>query len=222
MSDAPLFASRADAGKKLASVVDDLLTQQINILRETPRPIVYALPRGGIPVAVEISQYIGCPLTIIVSKKIGHPENKELAIGAVTAAGSVLWAPSYRCDFNYPKWQKEALNIALKQAKFLEAQLISICPKVKPKNSTLILVDDGIATGMTIAAAIKALQRLSPREIWVCAPVAPMRLLPYLREWCDRSIILTAPQSFFSVSNFYVDFPQVETSVVRRYLQQQD
>lgn len=221
MSDAPLFASRADAGKKLASVVDGLLTQQTNILGETPRPIVYALPRGGVPVALEISQYIGCPLTIIASKKIGHPENKELAIGAVTAAGSVLWAPSYRCD-NYPQWQKEALNIALKQAKFLEAQLISICPKVKPKNATLILVDDGIATGMTIAVAIQALRRLSPREIWVCAPVAPMRLLPYLREWCDHSIILAAPQSFFSVSNFYVDFPQVETGVVQRYLQQQD
>ncbi|MEO0967655.1 MAG: phosphoribosyltransferase family protein [Cyanobacteria bacterium J06639_18] len=221
MSDAPLFASRADAGKKLASVVDGLLTQQTNILGETPRPIVYALPRGGVPVALEISQYIGCPLTIIASKKIGHPENKELAIGAVTAAGSVLWAPSYRCD-NYPQWQKEALNIALKQAKFLEAQLISICPKVKPKNATLILVDDGIATGMTIAVAIQALRRLSPREIWVCAPVAPMRLLPYLREWCDRSIILAAPQSFFSVSNFYVDFPQVETGVVQTYLQQQD
>ncbi|MDJ0697643.1 phosphoribosyltransferase family protein [Mastigocoleus sp. MO_188.B34] len=220
MSDAPLFANRADAGKKLALAVDGLLTQQTNILGETPRAIVYALPRGGVPVGVEISQYIGCPLTIIISKKIGHPENQELAIGAVTATGSTLWVPSYKC-VNYPQWQKEALDLALKQAKLLEKQLISFCPDVEPKNATLILVDDGIATGMTVAVAIKALRTLSPREIWVCAPVAPMRLLPYLREWCDRSIILATPQSFFSVSNFYVDFPQVETSTVRKYLQQQ-
>ncbi len=222
MSDAPLFATRADAGQKLALAVDALLTQQANILGKKPRPIVYALPRGGVPVAAEISQYIDCPLTVIVSKKIGHPENRELAIGAVTAAGYILWTPSYRCRFGYPQWQQEALDIALEQAKSLEAELISVCPRVNPKNATLILVDDGIATGMTMALAIKALRKLSPQAIWVCAPVAPMRLLPYLKEWCDRSIILAAPESFFSVSNFYVDFPQVETSVVKKYLQQQE
>lgn len=220
MSDAPLFANRADAGQKLALAVDALLTQQTTVLGEKPRPIVYALPRGGVPVAAEISQYIDCPLTVVVSKKIGHPDNQELAIGAVTTTSDILWAPSYRCRFRYPQWQQEMLDIALEQAKSLEAQLISACPRVNPKNSTLILVDDGIATGMTMAVAIKALRKLSPQAIWVCAPVAPMRMLPYLREWCDRSIILAAPKSFFSVSNFYVDFPQVETSVVRGYLQQ--
>lgn len=222
MSDAPLFANRADAGQKLALAVDALLTQQTTTLGEKPRPIVYALPRGGVPVAVEISRYIDCPLTVIVSKKIGHPENQELAIGAVTAASNILWAPSYKCHFRYPQWQQEVLDIALKQAKSLEAQLISVCPQVNPNDATLILVDDGIATGMTVAVAIKALRKLSPKAIWVCAPVAPMRMLPYLCEWCDRSIILAAPQPFFSVSNFYVDFPQVETSVVLRYLQQQE
>lgn len=222
MFDAPLFANRTDAGQKLALAIDALLTQQSSVLGENPTPIVYALPRGGVPVAAEISQFIDCPLTVIVSKKIGHPENRELAIGAVTADENILWAPSYKCRFRYPQWQKEALDTALEQAKSLEAQLISACPQVNPKNATLILVDDGIATGMTMAVAIKALRKLSPQAIWLCAPVAPMRILPYLRQWGDRSIILAAPQSFFSVSNFYVDFPQVETSTVRKYLQQQD
>lgn len=222
MSNAPLFASRADAGQKLALAVDAFLTQQTNILGEKPRPIVYGLPRGGVPVAAEISQYIDCPLTILVSKKIGHPENPELAIGAVTAAENILWAPPYKCHLRYPQWQQQVLDIALEQAKSLEAKLISVCPQVNPKNATLILVDDGIATGMTMAVAIKALRKLSPQAIWVCAPVAPMRILPYLRKWCDKSIILAAPKSFFSVSNFYVDFPQVETSEVRRFLQQKD
>ena len=222
MSDAPLFASRADAGKKLALAIDALLTQQTTVLGEKPTPIVYALPRGGVPVAAEISQFIDCPLTVIVSKKIGHPENRELAIGAVTAAGNILWAPPYKCHFRYPRWQQEALDTALEQAKSLEAQLISACPQVNPKNATLILVDDGIATGMTMAVAVKALRKLSPQAIWLCSPVAPMRILPYLRQWGDRSIVLAAARSFFSVSNFYAYFPQVETSAVRIYLQQQE
>ena len=222
MSDAPVFASRADAGQKLALAIDALLVHQSTVLEEKPIPIVYALPRGGVPVGAEISQHIDCPLTVIVSKKIGHPENQELAIGAVTAAGNILWTPSYKCHFRYPRWQQEALNTALEEAKSLEAELISACPKVNPKDATLILVDDGIATGMTMAVAVKALRKLSPKAIWLCSPVAPMRILPYLHEWGDRSIILATPQPFFSVSNFYLDFPQVETSAVRIYLQQQD
>lgn len=114
-----------------------------------------------------------------------------------------------------------ALNKAIKQAKSLEAQLIPACPQVNAENATLILVDDGIATGMTIAVAATAMRALSPAAVWLCTPLAPQKLLLWLEQWGDRTIVLKTPEPFWSVSNFYAEFPQVDTLEVLVYLQQQ-
>lgn len=92
MSHTPLFADRTHAGELLAQVIHDALTQQTIDSGVKPVPIVYALPRGGVPVAAPIACLLDCPLTIAVAKKISHLENPELAIGAVTTFGNVLWA----------------------------------------------------------------------------------------------------------------------------------
>lgn len=220
MSYTPLFTDRTDAGEKLAQQIDSVIKQ--TAASGTKRPIVYALPRGGLPVAAPVARLLGCPLTIMVAKKISHPQNPELAIGAVTASLNVLWNEQklFRSK-NYLQSRELALNIAIDKAKILEEQLISGCPHVNTENATVILVDDGIATGMTIAVAGIAAKALGCASVWLCSPVAPLKLLPWLSQWCDRLIILETPEPFLSVSNFYVDFPQVESSEALVYLQQQ-
>ncbi|MEH2074210.1 MAG: phosphoribosyltransferase family protein [Nostoc sp.] len=223
MSHTPFFADRTHAGELLAQVIHDVLTQQTIDSGVKPVPIVYALPRGGVPVAAPIARLLDCPLTIVVAKKISHPENPELAIGAVTTSGNVLWSNQklFRPQHD-TRLREVALNKAINQAKSLEAQLITACPQVNAENTTVILVDDGIATGMTIAVAATAIKMLSPAAVWLCTPVAPQKLLPWLEQWGDRTIVLQTPESFWSVSNFYAQFPQVDTLEVLRYLQQQN
>jgi putative phosphoribosyl transferase len=214
----PLFIDRTDAGEKLAQKIDSAIKQSAG----TKRPIVYALPRGGLPVAAPVARLLGCPLTIMVAKKISHPQNPELAIGAVTASLNVLWSEQklFRSK-NYLRSRELALNVAIDKAKILEGQLIPGCPQVNTENATVILIDDGIATGMTMAVAAIAAKALGCAEVWLCSPLAPLKLLPWLSQWCDRLIILETPEPFLSVSNFYIDFPQVESSEALVYLQQQ-
>ncbi|QFS43591.1 phosphoribosyltransferase [Nostoc sphaeroides] len=222
MSHTPLFADRTHAGEELAQVIHDVLTQQTIDSGVKPVPIVYALPRGGVPVAAPIARLLDCPLTIVVAKKISHPENPELAIGAVTTFGNVLWTEQKLFRVKHDaRWREVALNKAINLAKSLEALLIPACPQVNAENATLILVDDGIATGMTIAVAATALKTLSPAAVWLCTPVAPQTLLPWLEQWGDRTIVLKTPEPFWSVSNFYAQFPQVDTLEVLAYLQHQ-
>lgn len=218
MTSAPLFRDRADAGEQLAQ---SLLTQ-INQLKETGvflSPIVYALPRGGIPVAVPVARQLDCPLHILVAKKITTPQNPELAIGAVTSEGQVLWLRQKRLT----KKNERLLQIARRQAQEkAQAQLqqFSIsCPPVNPQRALALIIDDGIATGMTMAAATQALRAKAPAQIWICAPVAPDGLMNWLSQWCDRVVVLDTPEQFLSVSRFYEQFPQVETEEALACLQ---
>ncbi|MCX7596251.1 MAG: phosphoribosyltransferase family protein [Fischerella sp.] len=221
MPHTPLFSDRTQAGKKLAQVIHETLNQQATKFQIKPAPIVYALPRGGLEVAAPVAKLLDCPLTILAAKKISHPENPELAIGAVTACGHVLWTqPKKMYQRQNLQWQKIALNKAINQAQSLEAELSFACPQVNTEGATVIIVDDGIATGMTMAVAAVAMRRHSPRQIWLCAPVAPLKLLAWLHQWGDRVIVLATPEPFASVSNFYAEFPQVETSEALIYLQQ--
>lgn len=220
MRHTPFFSDRTRAGAELAQVIAAHLVQQSHDFGTEPKPIVYALPRGGVPVAAPIARLLGCPLTIMTAKKISYPQSPEVAIGAVTASENVLWNQEKLLYLkNDPLWREAALKKAINQAKSLENELLPACPQVNPVGATVILVDDGIATGMTIAVAAIAIRALSPAAIWLCSPVAPLSLLPWLSQWGDRLIILETPESFWSVSNFYTAFPQVDTSEVLVYLQ---
>ncbi|MEM9928166.1 MAG: phosphoribosyltransferase family protein [Cyanobacteria bacterium P01_D01_bin.50] len=220
----PLFQNREAAGEQLARKIRTQLNKQAVETQIKPIPIVYALPRGGLPVALPVARLLDCPLKIEVAKKISHPQNEELAIGAVTASGSLIWSENrpFRFRFYSPQQKRQAsLNAAMDYAKSLEAQLSPACPQVNVEGATIILIDDGIATGMTIAAAATALRKLKPREIWLCTPVAPLKLIPWLHKWGEKVIVLATPEYFLSVSNFYVEFPQLKTQEALEYLQQQ-
>ncbi|MGB3264685.1 MAG: phosphoribosyltransferase family protein [Microcoleus sp.] len=214
----PFFEDRADAGEKLAAAVENELGKLNLTAQNAVKPIVYALPRGGLPVAVPIARRLGCALDVVVAKKITRPDNLELAIGAATADGHVLWQKQKQPNL---RWQKSALQQAENSAQSLLADLASGRPNVSAAGALVILVDDGIATGMTVAVAAVALQSQQPAAVWICAPVAPDDLTGFLAEIGDKSIILETPSPFYSVSRFYGQFPQVETAEALECLQRQ-
>lgn len=215
----PLFRDRIDAGIQLASAIHTTITQ---LSAETilPPQVVYALPRGGLPVALPVARRLQCPMSAIVAKKITHPKNPELAIGAVTTQGNVLWEQSRTP--RKPAQRQAVFDTALATAKAQDAQFRSACPDVNLTGAIAIVVDDGIATGLTMAVAAQSLKMYQPAAIWLCAPVAPASLLPWLQTWGDILVILNTPEPFFSVSNFYEYFEQVPTDDAIACLYQQN
>ncbi len=210
------FTDRREAGEMLAkTVLGELSANSI----PTDLPFaVYALPRGGLPVAEPIARALGCPLDVILAKKITLPDNTELAIGAVTADGQVVWAP-HRRMVNPPFNQyHEALAKAREHA---QAQWHEFSPtgfRVNPTGTIALVVDDGIATGMTMAAAVQSLRAQNAAQVWICAPVAPPELMAFLERIGDRVIVLATPTPFNSVSRFYQKFPQLTNEEAMSYL----
>ncbi|WP_413165230.1 phosphoribosyltransferase [Capilliphycus salinus ALCB114379] len=213
----PPFRDRTQAGLQLAEAIERQMTRHPP--KHGDRPIVYALPRGGLPVAEPVARRLNCPLEVIVAKKITHPDNPELALGAVTAEGYVLWSPKGRpTDFEL---QQALLHHAHGKALDLLAQLAPDGSQMSQENALAIIIDDGIATGLTMAVAVKSLRSKNPSEIWIGVPVAPLDLRKTLEKSCDRLIVLKSPRIFYSVSRFYQDFPQVDTETAIAKLQRQ-
>lgn len=233
----PLFRDRQDAGNQLAlRVLDEIAKLSVKTAQTGSHPesdprsdpsnttpcIVYALPRGGVPIAEPIARSLGCPLDVLVAKKITLPDDPELAIGAVTAEGHVLWAEPKPTDKKEALLWQASLQTAQEKAQTQQAQFANIRPQVSPQTAIAILVDDGIATGMTIAVAAQALRKQHPAQIWICTPVAPFQLVRWINQWSDRTLILATPDPFFSVSRFYEKFPQVEMEEVIYCLRHQN
>lgn len=218
MFSKPLFRDRIEAGEKLAEAVLSAVAQYQAKAGESLKMIVYALPRGGLPVAAPVARRLGCPLDVVIAKKITRPDNPELALGAVTAQGHILWSKQK------PRSVRQQ-NAALQQVQEkAETQLKDFSPgrpHVNPFGALAIVVDDGIATGMTIVAATQALRLEHPAAVWICSPVAPPELIEFLQDYSDLTVILETPQPFYSVSRFYEEFPQVETVEAFACLQQQ-
>lgn len=234
-ADATVFADRHEAGEKLAQTI--LHTVQHDSALEPLRVVVYALPKGGLPLAAPIAKRLNCPLDVVVAKKITRPDNVELAIGAVTADGHVVWDAHRRglsttllptlaeASQPFATEQPQAFNpykAALQEAHaHAQAQLLELAPdspRFSPRGAIALLVDDGIATGMTMAAAVQSVRSQQPAQVWICAPVAPAELMPFLRSYGDRVITLATPHPFYSVSRFYKTFPQVTMAEAAAYL----
>ncbi|NER38518.1 MAG: phosphoribosyltransferase [Oscillatoria sp. SIO1A7] len=222
MSPVPIFRDRSLAGEELSVEIASQLAELSNT-GFSPKPIVYALPRGGLPVAVPVARRLNCPLTILVAKKITRVKNPELAIGAVTADGYVVWGQSFVPDKNSERdrqVREAALKVAEAKALAQQEQLAPACPPVNAKETIAILIDDGIATGMTMAAAAGSVRSQEPAQVWICAPVAPPELMGWLCQWSDRSLVLATPYPFLSVSRFYEQFPQVSMEEALNSLRQ--
>jgi putative phosphoribosyl transferase len=209
-----MFKNREEAGKQLAKAV------QIGIARLPQEPgqgtIVVGLPRGGVPVAKEVAALLNVPLTILVSKKVGAPGQPELALGAVSSSGTAsiyeelcATIPEIYSYLNREIPRMQELTKEL-ESKWLHAAGL-------PKRSSfagkrVIIVDDGIATGMTTSAAIAAVEAELPASVLVATPVVARNSRNRLLRECDTVISLLSPNEFWAVGQFYEDFHQVEDS----------
>lgn len=202
-----VFEDRYTAGLQLAEII---------VKAKPVNPIVYAIPRGGVVVAAPIAQQLGCPLDVAIAKKIALPTNPETALGAVTAEGYMLEMGKEYCT---PSEWSHAVQYARSKAEFLLHTFQPFRPQLEIAGTTAILVDDGIATGATIAA-IAASMRIQPyKEIWLAAPVAPLRMPKAITSRIDKVIILERPEIFVSVSHFYRHFSEVTISEALSYFQ---
>jgi putative phosphoribosyl transferase len=216
MQIATTFKDRTEAGDRLAEAV-----QHQGFGSEV---IVLGLPRGGVPVAARVATLCGAPLDIFVVRKIGTPGHEELAAGAIASGGVVVWNERVlRAVGLTPGDLHEAVEIEEREVKRREQEMRSAqTPALDLRNKTVVLVDDGIATGATMRAAIRAIRCASPKEVVVALPVCPDDTCADLErgEKC-RTICLRriAGDAFGSVGSWYDDFTQVETEECRTILE---
>jgi predicted phosphoribosyltransferase len=204
-----IFANRCDAGRRLA--------QKLAAYRQD-EPIVLALPRGGVPVGYEVAHALGVGLDVLVVRKLGAPGHAELAIGAVTADLVVLddeiigllGVPQSYIDRAVEREQREAAR----RAELFRGDR----PPLNVRGRTVILVDDGIATGSTMLAAVDAVRRLGAQRIVVATPVAPPDAVTRLRAQADEVVCVDTPADFPAVGVFYEDFGQTSDEEVCRLL----
>lgn len=205
------FTDRRDAGKRLAA--------KLTHYKNNPSAIVLGIPRGGVVVAQEIARALDVPLDVFITRKLGAPMNAELAIGAVASDGAVLLDQQLIQQLHIsPKFIEHE---RAKQMREMQRRL-EMYRRGKPplglQNKIVILVDDGIATGATVFAALRALKNQNPTRVILAVPVAPRQVLPQLRAACDELELLDAPEPFVAVGYFYQDFEQVADEEVVRIL----
>ncbi|HYB78790.1 MAG TPA: phosphoribosyltransferase family protein [Thermoplasmata archaeon] len=196
-----------------------LLAERLRQYREE-RPVVLALPRGGVPVGFEIATRLGAPLDVLIVRKIGAPGNPEYGLGAVVEGGTrYLDEPRVRAightvrDLG-PSIARETAEVERRAREFREGR-----PPPEIRDRTVILVDDGVATGGTVLAALRALRARGPRRIVVALGVAPPDTVEVLRREVDDLVVLLAPRMFFAVGEWYHQFSQVSDEEVRELLE---
>ena len=203
----PPFADRRAAGHLLAEALGEYAGR--------PGLLVLAVPRGGVPFAHEFAVTLGAPLDVLVVRKLGAPADEELAIGAV-ASGGVRWLnPDLLAVLHVTPAQLEAVT-ARERAELArrEQRYRGNAPFPDLRTRTVLLVDDGLATGATMQAAIARARALGARELLVAVPVASMEAAATIRSAVDRLVTLATPAPFGGVGRWYLDFPQTSDAEV--------
>lgn len=198
-----MFKDRNDAARQLAS--------RLLHLKER-RPVVLALPRGGVPIGLEIAKLLGAPMDLVLVRKIGVPWQPELAAGAVVDGDRpqiVRNADVVKSCRLSEEFIREAADSALKEIERRREVYLAGRARIDLKDRTAIMVDDGIATGATMRAALKAVRRAEPKRLVLAVPVAPPDTIDALRAEADETVCLATPAYFGGISLFYDDFHQV-------------
>jgi putative phosphoribosyl transferase len=198
-----MFVNREEAGR--------LLAQQLSAFRDDADAILIALPRGGVVVACQMSLSLHLPLDVLVTRKIGAPGNPEYALGAVSETGAVYWNREAVATLGLSERHRQSAVRAQEQE---IARRVALYRQSRPfpdlTGHTVILVDDGLATGATFFASVMAIRQKCPRLVLGAIPVAPPSAVQEARMLLDRLIVLDVPDPFYAVGNFYDDFTQVE------------
>ena len=193
------------------TVAGQLLAEKLKDIGDYP--IVLAVPRGGVIVGHEIAKKLGCFLDIVISKKITPPNNPEYAIGAITPDGSLYKGPNWEYYSNTNNFEKEIEQKKTEVNRRLEIYRGNADYDLDKK--TVILVDDGIATGATIFAILIWLKKMKPSEIILAVPVIPQNTFEVLQNYTQKIIFLEKPSDFSAVGQFFNDFEQVSDGEVK-------
>lgn len=198
-----MFSDRTDAGRQLAAQLTGLASEH---------PIVYALPRGGVPVAIEIARALGAPLDLLVVRKIGAPGYPEVALGAVADGNDPLVVVNeevYAATGRDAAGLERARQTELAEIERRRRRYLGDRPPIDPFGSTVIVVDDGLATGATARVAMAALRRQDAARVVLAVPVAPADRVAQMRNEGDEIVVVHAPMQFWAIGQFYTDFHQL-------------
>ncbi len=208
-----LFRDRREAGRRLA--------ERLAFLEDEKELVVLGIPRGGVVVAAEVARALGAPLDIFIAHKIGAPFNPELAIGALTSTGDVVLDEEMVACLQLTRTDilREVEHQREEIARRLEL-FRKGCPPLDLRGKVVVIVDDGIATGSTMLASLRALRKQAPTRLILAVPVSPPETMARLKKVCDEAIAVATPEPFWSVGRFYAHFDQTEDSEVIRLLEQ--
>jgi putative phosphoribosyl transferase len=196
-----MFQNRSHAGKLLAA--------KLRKYQDVPG-VILAVPRGGVPVAYEVSKQLNIPLEVVLVKKLGHPSNKEYAIGAVGLTESFLVPHESVSDY-YVQTQTEKIREGLQEMK---EKFMGDHEPQDLHGKTVIVIDDGIATGNTLIATIRILKKQQPGKIIVATPVVSKSAAEKIKREVDDFVAVLEPDTFYGVGLFYNDFTQVSDQEV--------
>lgn len=205
-----MFLDRKEAGEKLAQAL---------IKCKTENTVVVGIPRGGIVVAAEVARILEVPLDIIIPRKIGSPYNDEIAIGAVCQDGTIIRDEALVHLLKIP--DQTIMDIASKEIEEIQKRigLYGVSTSKTPYTGKhVILVDDGIATGYTVMAALKSIAKEAPKRVLLAVPVAPIDALEELRKYVNHILCLNAPAEFEAVGQYYQNFEQTSHEEVLELL----
>ncbi len=199
------FKNRTDAGEKLCKLLTTYKQESV---------IVYALPRGGVIVAEPIARLLKAPLKLLFTRKIGHPLQPEWAIAAVSESGFLVKNP-HVTDYVSKEWLEEEKRKEIQNIKRRKRLYTSNQEEPDLKNKIVIVVDDGIATGLTLEAGLLELKNHHPKQIVIAVPVSPQEIASKLRPLVDAFISLNTPSCYRgSVGSYYDTFDQVSDKEV--------
>lgn len=207
------FKDRDDAGRLLAG--------ELTAYARRPDVLVLALPRGGVPVGFQVASALHAPLDILVVRKLGVPGYEELAMGAIASGGvRVLNDEVVRKLRISGEIIDAAAALEERELERRELAYRGSRPRPEIRGRTVILVDDGIATGSTMRAAVRALRKQQPARIVVAAPVVPPPTADQLGPEVDELVCILMPPAMLSIGSWYEEFPQTSDDEVRRLLEQ--
>jgi putative phosphoribosyl transferase len=205
-----LFADRVDAGKRLAQALRGHVGKDA---------VVLAIPRGGVVVGYEVTKTLALYLDVIIPRKIGAPNNPELAIGAMTEDGTILLddrlVDYLHVSQEYVKEESEAQKAEIRRRLKLYRGDI---PYPSLKGREVILIDDGMATGSTMKAALASVRKRGAKSVIIAIPVGPPSTIKELEKEADRVFCLYTPEAFYAIGQFYEDFTQTRDEEVIRLL----
>jgi len=201
------FVDRTDAGRLLAA--------RLNGYSNRRDVLVLGIPRGGVQVAFEVATQLSAPLDVFLLRKLGVPGEEELAFGAIASGGVRVLDPETIAAFSISEEEIERItNMELTELHRRETAYRGDRPPLNLQGKTVILVDDGIATGSSMRAGVKALRQLHPGRIVVAVPVAPLRAVNQLSGEVDQIVCVRNPLFFQAIGQFYDDFSQVSDEEV--------